>query len=408
MSHILNTAVAAFCHNQNHSGRVPIPTRNKAAVSAPESPLAQFQSLGSRKTITARHRRIGRLNQHHPPASPHTTLDQLPLRRTDRRIRGFTRHRGLRQKLRPEILHRDQPMLSDNTFGPHPRIMLRLPGGLLVQLRRRTSRSLIATGLRARVTATPTRHPALRPRQLRSTPLPISPKRQIEPGIGGCGRNAYAPVDTDTFLNAWQGFDLTADNERGVPMPQTVPSDTDRPRIRRQLTRPHDRDTYSLRQNQPAVTDAESPYGVFQRWQRLLPRFEPRATTPFDLQRILERACIGAQRLLLGDLRPRPQPLGPPTRFSQQPSQLDEGRMRTRFLLMYRLIPQKPAPIPLRDQRPLRLHPRTQPVVVTDHHLLHTREPSRDHRQDHTTHFWKGGRRFLSPVNGGVTAPNTR
>jgi hypothetical protein len=85
---------------------------------------------------------------------------------------------------------------------------------------------------------------------------------------------------------------------------------------------------------------------------------------PFHLERMVEGLRVGAQLLLLGNLGPLAQPPVAATRFGEQLSELAEAWACTRLLLMHSLIPQKPAPMPLREQRPLRLHARAQAVGV--------------------------------------------
>ncbi len=133
MSDILDTDVAPFCHGQNHSGSVTVPTGRETATLAPKASLVQFESLDSRETPTARHSRVRGPDHHHPPPGPPGTLGQFTLDRTDRGISGLTRHPGLRQEPRFEILDGDRIMALDNTLGPHPRIMHGFSGGFLRQ-----------------------------------------------------------------------------------------------------------------------------------------------------------------------------------------------------------------------------------------------------------------------------------
>lgn len=79
MSNALNGSVAPFCHSQDHSGGIPVPTVGVSAIRAQEDSFVQSQPLGSRKAVTARHCRVGGLNHHHLPASPLGILDKGPL-----------------------------------------------------------------------------------------------------------------------------------------------------------------------------------------------------------------------------------------------------------------------------------------------------------------------------------------
>ena len=69
MSDALNRSVAPFCHSQNHSGSVPVPTIGVSAVGTQESSFAQSQPLVSRKAGAARHCRVGGLDHHHRPGT---------------------------------------------------------------------------------------------------------------------------------------------------------------------------------------------------------------------------------------------------------------------------------------------------------------------------------------------------
>ncbi len=318
-SYILDTCAAALCHSQNHSGSVPVPVVGESTVWAPESSFGEFESLlGSRETTRTRHSREGGLHQHHPPASPHTTLDQLPLRRTNRRISSLARHRRLRQELRPEVLHRYHSMAVDDLFRPHPRVVPSLPGHLLVQLRYRTRGLLIPTGLRAARTAPSPGHPALCCGQLRRTTCAVPPVRQIERGVsrGRCG--THTPIDTDTPVGWRHMLDGAAHDERRVPIPERILGHPHTCRLGRQLPRPHHRNTDALRQHQTTVCNLESATCVLQRQPSRLPGLEHWAPSSRDSERPTECVGVGSQHLLLGDLRTRPQPRAPCTCLGQQ------------------------------------------------------------------------------------------
>ncbi len=137
MTHVVDTGVATLRHNQNHPGSVPVPARGVPACSASENSVLESEGLlGSRETPRTRHGRVRGPHQHHLPAGPPAPLDQLPFRRPDRRVRGLTSHRRPRQKPRPEILHRNQLMVVDHTFRPHPRLVPVPARGLRHDLRR--------------------------------------------------------------------------------------------------------------------------------------------------------------------------------------------------------------------------------------------------------------------------------
>ena len=118
-------------------------------------------------------------------------------------------------------------------------------------------------------------------------------------------------------------------------------------------------------------------------------------------------------------------PAGPPALLDQLPfHRRDRGiRRRARHArlrqelglpagleLVDRFVPQEPAAMPLLDQGAFGERSRPQPVVVAPHLGPHAGHANRTHRHVRSTplHLGRGGRRFLSPVNGGVSAPNIR
>lgn len=402
MTDIVDTCVAALCHSQDHPGSVPIPTFYMATGPASEDSFTEPEALlGSRETPRTRHARVRGPHQHHPPAGPHTTLDQLPLRRSNRSIGGLPRHRRLGQERRSEVLHRDQSVAVDNPLRPHSRIVCGLPGGLLLQPRSLAFRPPVPLGLRTPITAVATGHRPLCLRDLRRAPFPVAEMRQVEVSVGGGGRRGDTPVDANPTHSLRNRFQLAADDERCIPMPQRIPRDPDTRRLRRQLPRPHHRNTDALRQHQPAIVDPEPTTRELQRRKRLLAGFECRSATTLHRERLIKRPRIRAQHLLLRDLRPLPQPRIPRTRLRQHLRQRPERRPSARLLLVDGLVPQESASIPLRDQGMLRLSAGSEPERVPNDLFPHARQRNGGHRQT-------GGWRFHSPVNEGVSAPNTR
>ncbi len=104
MSYVVGTSMAAFRHGQDRPGGVPVPVGGIAAVQAPEGSFGEREAvLGSCSALSARHGGVGGRNEHHLPGRPLATLGQFALRSTDRRVRGFARHRGLGQEQRLEV-----------------------------------------------------------------------------------------------------------------------------------------------------------------------------------------------------------------------------------------------------------------------------------------------------------------
>ena len=255
------------------------------------------------------------------------------------------------------------------------------------------------------------RHLALGLRQLRRTPAPVPVVRQIEPLVGGGRGPGHAPVDPDgrPFGSTRCRVTVTGDDEGGVPVPERVAEDAHTRRLGRQLPRPHHRDTHALVQHQSVVADPETAAGVFERRQGVLPRLERRSAPPLHREGGVQCSSVGAQRLLLGDLGtvPQPRPTGPGC--GQQLAQFRERRLPVGPGLVHGFVPEEPAAMPLLDQSALGSGARPQPVAVTHYLGPHGRNANRPHRQFcPASPTPEGGRRFLSLVNEGVSAPNTR
>ncbi len=307
MSDILDTDVAPFCHGQIHSGSVPVPAVGESAVLAPEVSLVQFESFGSRETGTARHGRVCGPDHHHRPPGPPGTLDEFPLRRTDRGVSGLACHGGFGQEQRFEVLDGDQVVGGDDSFGPYPGIVDGLPGGFLRQLSS-LSPGLAVTPRLCSAFAVTAGHLPLRSRQLGRASLPMSEVRQIEGRRGGRRRGEHAPADTDPTFTTRVGRDLAAYHERGVPAAQAVAVDANRRGRRGKLSRLHHRNRDALRQHQPAITDREPACGVLQRRQGSPAGLDLRMSAPAHLERVVQRPRVIAQHLLLGNLGSLAQP----------------------------------------------------------------------------------------------------
>lgn len=368
MTDAINTHVAAFCHSQNNSGSIPVPTIGITAVEAPENSFTQRDTgLGSRPATRTGHRRVRGLNQHHLPASPTSSIDKLPLRSTDGCICSLASHGRLRQELRREVFDCNQFMLRDNAFDPHPSVMHGLPGSPLAQLRNPQLRGATTTG-----TPLSAGESALRFRQLRRTAFAMPEMGQIKVWVGcGCC-DGHTPVDPDTTSTCvWCGFDLAAHHERGIPVPERIPVHPNGRRVAGQLPMPHHRNHDALGQQQTTIrVDAETTGCVFERGQRLLPRLHSRAPATFHPKRMVQRLSVSAQHLLLNILRTSAQPRIVPPCSRQQLRQPVERRAVARTLLVDSFVPQEPAPMPLRLQRSDSQLSRPQPVAVPNR-LLH-------------------------------------
>jgi hypothetical protein len=132
VSDIVGTSTASFCRGEDRPRSVAVPVCGVAAVRAVEGPFGQPEARLFLATLRAGHRGIGGRDQHYRPAHPQATLHQLPLRRADRCVGGFARHRGLGQESRPEVLNGDQLMVVNHTPSPQAGRVRVLPRGLLL------------------------------------------------------------------------------------------------------------------------------------------------------------------------------------------------------------------------------------------------------------------------------------
>jgi len=193
--------------------------------------------------------------------------------------------------------------------------------------------------------------------------------------IGRGGRGRRPPVDADGTFNLRGGRGVAADHERGVPVPETVPIDADTGRLRRQLSGPEHGDAHPGWQAQATVSDRETARGVVQRGKSQLVGLELRTAPVFDLERVAQREAVSPQDLLLGNLRPFTQPNQPAPGLRKQFAQSGEVWALPGLLHVDGFVPQEPAPVPLREQRDLRLPAGAQTVGVT-HCLDHDRNIS--------------------------------
>lgn len=125
---------------------------------------------------------------------------------------------------------------------------------------------------------------------------------------------------------------------------------------------------------------------------------------------------VRAEHLLLRDLSTLPQPGRTGAGLGQHGAQFREVRFPAGLLLAHGFVPQKSAAMPFLDEGAFGECARPQSVLVAHHLGPHVRHDNRAHRHGvlgptrllHAAHLLEGGRRFLSPVNEGVSAPNTR
>lgn len=376
MSYIVNAGVAPLCHSQDHPGGVPVTMSSVAAPVTPESSFAEPQLLlGSREATGARHGRVPGRDEHHLTVEPVGAFDQLPLHRPNRGISRLPRHCRFNEELRFEVLHGDQLMVLDDPSCPDPGVVLRLAGCLFLQSRGLPLGGYIpARWFRAYTSAS--RHLALYLCELGGAPLPMPKVWQIVALVGGSRGRRNTPVDTNGAFYSGNRLNRSSDDERRIPMTNGILVHTDRGWLGRQFAGPHYWDRRTFRQNQTPVANRESASRKFQRGESALPRFLPRSTPVLQAERVGQRLPVIAKHLLLCDLRARPQPLATGSCRSKHQREGAHSRHSAGTLLMHCLVPQEPAPMPLRDKRSFCRRARSQTVGVA-HDLPHSRTVTR-------------------------------
>ena len=362
MSYSFNTGRVETSPVQNDSGSVSVAILGHSAGLADENPFREQQAgLGSRTATAARHRRVGGRHQHHLSARPLGILDQRRFRGADGSVSGLTRHPRLRQKLRLEVLNRQQPMAGNDFGGPLTRRVLPLPGDLLRQPRDNAFGAQVTLG-RALATGGPApRHRLLPTSKLSGSAPSMLRVRQIVFGVGGSRHGAHPPVDTDQPIAGLQRPVLALHHETGLPVPNAVAEYPHTARLGRQLPRPHDWDAQATGKTQTAISEHKSTFGVVQTRQA--------AFGGLELAPPLALGAFGpevAQHLLLGHHRTLTQPvmLTPPVGQGVIANPL------TRLIQAFdRPVPHPPAAIPLRQQPRHRDRARAQPVPIA--HNIH-------------------------------------
>jgi len=385
LSYVVSTSMAALCHGQDYPGSIPVTICSASAGRAHEASFPEREAfLGSRTALSAGHRCIGGRDQHHLPARPLAAIEKFPLGRADRGVSGLTRHRGPGQEQRLEVLDGDHLMVIHNPLGPCPGGVCVLARGFLLQLRSVPPGALVPVRLRLAALPAPPGHFSLRLCQFSGAASPVAPVRQVVGRIGGSSCGSDAPVDADPSVRPGRGRGVAADDERGVPVAEAVPVNTDARRGGRQVTGPYHGNRSALGQAQPAVADREPAHGVLQRGQGDLAPLFRRPAAALDLERVVQSQHVCAEHLLLSDLGAAPQPPVLRSRSSQQLRQLTQRRLAAAPLLMDRLVPQPAAPAPLLQQRALGLHAGAQAVGVA-HCFRHA--TIKQHRPDPATDF---------------------
>lgn len=372
MSYVLNAGVAPFCHSQNYSGGVPVSTVGVSAVSAREDAYGQFESLrGSCKATRTGHGRVRGLDDHHLPPSPCGTLEEFAFSCSDGRIGGFSGHCAAAKKFRLKVFDCNEIVLVDDFLCPDTCVVLGLPCGFFVQFRRFASGLFVSLRLRPMFAAAG--HLPLGFREFGGATLAMSEVVQIMLGGGGCGGDGDSPVDSDPSSRRGSSFGFAAHHERCIPVAEAVLGDTNGTRRTGKFARPYDRDGNSLWECESPVLDGESPRCVLEGRQCSFPGLVHRPVTTLDGEGVVQGSAVGAEHLLLRNLRAVAQPLICRASHGQKFGQLGECRLPTRLPLVHCLIPQEPAAMPFIDQCAFRLRAGAQAVVVA-HYLFHEEE----------------------------------
>jgi hypothetical protein len=371
MSYVVATSTDTFTRGQDRPGGVPVSAWLTSAGLAPEG--SHTQPTTRRVAPSAPRtgdRGVDGRHQHHRSARPHATLDQSPFRCTDRSILALTSHRERGQNFRFEVLHGNHVMVVNYRRSPSTpcvRVLVRGPS-----MQRRSCASGAPVTARRGTTGAAPRHLPLSLGQLASTPLPITHVGKVEPAVGGPGCAVHTLADADAARDSGHRIDLSARHE---PMPKAVPVDPDTGGHRWQLFGPHDGNAHTCGQAQPPARDREPSGGVPPRRAGPFAALEFGSPATLDLERVAQRPGGGPQHLLLGDLRTFTQSRELSTRASEQVGQGTQCAAPTSLLLVDCLVPQEPAPPPLREQPALALNTRAQAVHIA-RGLHHHRNPS--------------------------------
>jgi hypothetical protein len=247
MSYVVGAGTVAFSRGEDRPRGVEVTVGGVAAGRALENPYAQSEAeIGSLAAPGAGHRGVGGRHRHHLPARPLAAVDQFSFAGADRGVGRFAGHvLALAQELRFEVLDRDQRVVLDHGLGPDPGIVSVLPGRLLRDPGGLPLRGQIALRLRLALGPAAAGHLALGPGQFGRAAAAVAEMRQVESRIGGGSGGLHTPVHADTGQVRGRNLGLFAfDDERRVPVTETVTVDTDRRRAGRQFPRPDDRDEH--------------------------------------------------------------------------------------------------------------------------------------------------------------------
>ncbi len=354
MSDSLSTSTVSLYRGKDRPCGVPVAPVCVSAGVTREGSFGQVESLlGSRETTRTRHRRVGGRHDHHRSASPLGVGDQFTLGLPNSVVGGFTRHRGLEQKLGAKVFDRNKLVVGYDFACPLPRNVLALACNLLMQTRGLLLSSLVAVrSSLAGFRFTPRHPPLILSKFL--TRFQCEPGRlEVVFGFGRGGDAGHTPIDPDRATAFGQRLIVSAYNEAGVPMPKRILVDTHRAWFGGEVAVPHNRETDSFESQSP-ILDREPITGVAEAGARTLGL---ERAFPFALERV--------QRLFLSVLRTSPQPVDPLTRDGQVAT-LDLATMAI-FAGSDQMIPQPAATVPLIEQGSLSACTRAQPVVVAKH-----------------------------------------
>jgi len=238
------------------------------------------------------------------------------------------------------------------------------------------SGALVALGRGPTPGAAPAGHLPLGTGEFCGASFPVLGVGQVVGRVGGRRGGGDTPVDADPTIHLGGRFGGAADHERRVPVAEGIPIHPDTGRVGRELPGPHDGDADPTGENETTVLDLETPGGVLQGRKSGFAALEHRTAPTLDLERMLEGLTVGAQRLLLGDLRSVPHPSVAGALVGEHFRQGAQGGFVPDPLLVDGLIPQEPTATPLGVQCGNSSRAGTQPIVVP-HCLLHGKQYTR-------------------------------
>lgn len=367
-SYIVNVSRVETSPSADRPRGVTVPVCGVAASMARKGSIAEFEfGRGSCAALAAIHRRESRRNENDGSFRGSCHREQNLLGHPDRAVSRLFRHRGFRQKFRPEILDGDTTEIGHNPASPLEGAILSLASDSQVhsgylQFGQKES---LGVSLRARQLS-------LRSFQGLRVDLCLVAALKIKSRISGRCYSLDAPIDTNGRGYGRECFGIPADDKRCVPMALRVAPNNAGPWLTGEFSTPRDRDGNTASETKPTSLDSEPFHGVPQRRQREFAALEPKTCpdfqggtgdrpSPYDLRLNDPRAVS------------KPVVFGPPNRetFRHPAPRWRDVRFFTRRVPERNaLVPNPASAIPLHLKSGLCNHTGPQAVIIPHDGLI--------------------------------------